>query len=446
LSQIACLGTHTITGLLSTAGRQFRDWTAGYRLFSHPRFEQDAIFGTARRDVLHRLPDDQPLISAIDDSILRKAGKHTPGVGWRRDPLGPPFQTNLFRAQRVLQISALLPEGPAARMIPIDFQDAPTPAKPRTNDPPECWQQYNEARRTHNLNTQAAQRLAALRHDLDADEPSRHRPLWISADGRLTNKPVLRQLPANTVFIGRIRGDARLYYPPPPLDHPVGRKPSYGLRTPTPEQLLHGHTVPWQEVTVTVSGQPRTFRIKTIAPVLWRTAGPNKPLRLIVIAPTGYRLRKGSKLLYRQPAFLICTNPELPVQAIVQTYVTRWGIEVNFRGEKQLIGVGQAQVRSAKSVQAAPALAVAAYSLLLLAAHRAGAGQPDGLQLPPPKWLERRAEPRSTTADLKREIRNELWGRGLHAHFCGFSATITFGPERTETALHLPSAVIYAPQ
>ena len=44
--------------------------------------------------------------------------------------------------------------------------------------------------------------------------------------------------------------------------------------------------------------------------VYWRKAGPDMPLLLVVIKPLGYRLRKGSKLLYRQPAFLICTDPQ----------------------------------------------------------------------------------------------------------------------------------------
>src|ERR1035438_6925244 len=66
-----------------------------------------------------------------------------------------------------------------------------------------------------------------------------------------------------------------------------------------------------------------------------------------------YRLRKGSKLLYRDPAYLICTDPELDPRQIIETYFQRWDIEVNFRDEKTLLGVGQAQVRAAASVESA---------------------------------------------------------------------------------------------
>ena len=46
-------------------------------------------------------------------------------------------------------------------------------------------------------------------------------------------------------------------------------------------------------------------------------------------------------------------------------YLARWEVEVNFRDEKTLLGVGQAQVRHAQSVARAPAFLVAAYSMLL---------------------------------------------------------------------------------
>ncbi len=43
-------------------------------------------------------------------------------------------------------------------------------------------------------------------------------------------------------------------------------------------------------------------------------------MRLVVIAPFGYRLRQGSRRLHRQPAFIICTDPNLSLEDIVQYY------------------------------------------------------------------------------------------------------------------------------
>jgi hypothetical protein len=55
---------------------------------------------------------------------------------------------------------------------------------------------------------------------------------------------------------------------------------------------------------------------------------------------------------------------------------------VNFRDEKTILGVGEAQVRKKEAVQKVPALAVAAYATLLaLAIHTFGhKGLPDTLR------------------------------------------------------------------
>jgi hypothetical protein len=92
------------------------------------------------------------------------------------------------------------------------------------------------------------------------------------------------------------------------------------------------------------------------------TVAGEMDLRLVVIRPVGYRLRSGARKLYTQPAYLICTDPLLALEDLLQEYIWRWDIEVNHRDEKTILGVGQAQVRNENSVQHIPALAVAAYA------------------------------------------------------------------------------------
>lgn len=151
------------------------------------------------------------------------------------------------------------------------------------------------------------------------------------------------------------------------------------------------------------------FRVKTLGPVLWQKAGPGYPLRLLVVAPVGYRLRKGSKLLYRQPAYLICTDPNLPLDRFLQMALWRWDIEVNHRDEKQIIGVGEAQVWSPQSVARQPALAVASYAILLLAGERTFQGQQTRGVVPLPKWQHKDSQQRMSTQELLRQLRSEVW-------------------------------------
>jgi hypothetical protein len=162
------------------------------------------------------------------------------------------------------------------------------------------------------------------------------------------------------------------------------------------------------QINAYAAGAQRTFRVKTLAPLRWRAAGKDLYLRLVVIAPVPYLKQIGSKRLYRKPAHLICTNPDLPLETIVQEYIWRWDIEVTHRDEKTLLGVGEAQVRNEHSVQSVPATAVAAYAMLQLAAIKAFGwdGQPHNL--PPPKWRDPNKKKRASTLDLTNELRREL--------------------------------------
>ena len=448
-SSLVCLGRHTVTGLVTTGGRQFEDWSAFYRLFARERFDSDRLFSVVRRDVLKSLPREAPVVAAMDDSILKKTGKKTAGVAYRRDPLGPPFHTNFVRGQRVLQLSAALPSGPVpdgARMIPIDFEHTPTPQKPRKDAPLEAWQQYRQAQKEMNINRKGVERLSALRQNLDNDPEGDKKALWVVVDGRFTNRTVLKNLPQRTTLIGRIRKDTKLHYLPEPDNQPVkGRKCLYGELAPTPEQLKQDPDVAWDKVDVWAAGKVHSFKVKTITSLRWRPAGADTDLRLIVVAPLAYRLRKGSGLLYRKPAYLICTDPDIPIKQVLQAYVWRWDIEVNFRDEKTILGVGQAQVRTESSVAKVPQFMVATYAMMLLAAyHTYGSkGIPDAL--PPPKWRKEEKPRRASTQHIINQFRSELWGKALgYSNFSGFKNRKYQNMNHQNITPHLPSAVLYA--
>lgn len=440
LAQLVGLGRHTLTSVLNTCGRSFNDWSADYRLYSKERIDPSKIFAAVQRGVEAALPDGEPLVIGMDDSIIRKCGSKIPGVAWRRDPLGPPFSTNFVRAQRFVQMSAALPlsaEG-AARMLPIRFVHAPTAQRPRKNSPESDWNAYRIEQKKRNINQVGSQCLASLR-------PTASRAVWASVDGRFTNGTILKSLPEKLTLIGRIRGDAKLYRLPTESPDTVGRRRNYGERIPTPEEVRADEKIPWQDVQAFAVGKVHDFRIKTIASIRWRTAGGKKDLRLIVIAPLGYRLRKGGKLLYRKPAYLICTDPDIPLEKVLQAYIWRWEVEVNFRDEKTLLGVGQAQVRHEASVESVPALGVAAYSAMLLGAAMAygPAGMPETLPLP--SWRKREKPRRATTMNLIQQLRYELWSHGMRAtNFSGFTSDFSSTQKPEKPFMPLETGLFYA--
>ena len=153
LAQLVCLGRHTLSALLTTNGQLHQDWSADYRLYSQQRLEPDELFAQIRRGAQQSLDPDQALIVAMDDSILRKRGRKIPGVGYRRDPLSPPFHLNLVLGMRFVQSSALVRQQDGfSRMIPIDFQQAPLPNRPPRNAPEEELQLYQAQLAAFNIN------------------------------------------------------------------------------------------------------------------------------------------------------------------------------------------------------------------------------------------------------------------------------------------------------
>ena len=436
MSSLLCLGRHTVTGLLTTSASQFEDWTASYRLFSQLRLDPSGLFAGIRSASVEQLPSSDPVLISVDDSLLPKTGPKIPGVAWRRDPQGPPFQTNLIRAQRVLQFSVLLPlpDSPTRRGIPIDFLHTPTAPKLAPQATAEQKREHRKLRDRLNLSTRALQQWEQMRPQFDG------RKVTLLSDARFTTKTFLTGLPAAVTLIGRLRKDAKLFYPP--TEQPArGRRRLYGAQAPTPEQIRQDDQVAWQQVRVHAAGADHDCRVKVLNGVLWPPAGNQRTLRVVVIAPLAYCPRKGARMRYRDPAFLMCTDPTLPAENIVQAYFWRWDIEVNFRDEKTLLGVGQAQVRHHNSCQAVPALQVAAYALLLLAAARSHHAD----VLPLPKWRDRRAPERVSAQRLIQNLRFEVWGRGLGvSNFSDFSSS-TSSTENPEKLLQaLPSALIYA--
>jgi hypothetical protein len=441
LSNLVCFGRHTVTGLLRNQDRTQCDWTADYRLYSQDRFAEDKLFGQVRAEVEQLAAPEAPLIAAMDDSLLRKTGRKIYGSRYQRDPMSPPFHVNFVRGLRVLQISAAVRQGTqgAARMIPIDFQHAALPAKPRKDAGAEAQAAYQAERAKKNINLIGRDRLVHLRQQMD-QSGSAQRQLIVSIDGRFTNSTVLRNIPERTTLIGRVRKDSVFHFAPTEQAQ-RGRTRKYGQRAPTPEELLKDSSREWQTVEAYAAGKRYEFKIKTLGPVFSPMDKAAHPLRLVVVEPVPYRNSKKSKLERRDPAFLICTDPELPLSELLQIYLWRWDIEVNFRDEKTILGVGQAQVRTEASNQNAPALGVAAYALLLLAAVQVyGAeGRPEAIANP--QWYQRKPQQRATTNELINQLRYELWASTIKGNSSRFSSQNSADQNTLKSDLPLNSAI-----
>lgn len=418
---LSCTGRATITGMLIAVGRQFMDWTAAYQIFWGSRMNTDKFFEVATKVCLEQLSPGQLIVAHMDDTVLRKVGKTIYGTGWRRDPLGPAFHTNFIWAQRFIQISLSLHDptdlNSQSRAIPVDFHHSPSVKKIAKNASAEDRSAFIESRKQHNLSTQGLDRIKLLRARLD-EQGASTRQLFLSVDGSYTNATILKGLPDKVTLIGRVRKDATFNYLPV-SEKTKGRHRKYGDPAPTPEQVRQSDDIPWQEVTGWAAGKKHIFNVKIIKSLKWRTAGQGHTFQLVVIRPLGYRLKNGSKVLYRKPAYLICSDNDLDIETLLQAYLWRWEIEVNFRDEKSTNGCGEAQVRNKIAAVKAPQFVVAMHSFIHLADYILNRSTP-AMGLPRAKWEQKNSKLRQSTNNILNNFRGCYMFEKLGKSFSDF--------------------------
>jgi hypothetical protein len=396
------LGRRTITRTLCALGRSEQDWSADYKLFSRCRWRAEQLFQPVLDEHLQRYPKG-PVFVAVDDTKLKKTGRKIPGTSWQRDPLSPPFHVNFLYGLRFLQASLLFPhyqEGDySARALPVRFQEAAVVKKPGKRADEEQLKQYKELKQIKNLSQQTLELLRGLRANLD-ERGGSGRLLLLVGDGSFCNKTIFRAQCANTEWLARCRKDARLCFAAP-----AAERRKYAREIFTPEQVRQDTERGWQRVQIYFGGKRRPVKYKEVPEVLWKRGSATRPLRLLVIAPVPYKLSKHSRTNYRQPAYFLSTDLTISTKLLVQAGFDRWQIEVNHRDEKDILGVGQAQVWAAQSVPRQPALVVAAYSMLLLAALREfGPGRTDNYVIQP-RW--RKGSKRPSFLDILTLLRKE---------------------------------------
>jgi hypothetical protein len=402
LGALLCLGRSTLSRIIWTTGREQKSWSGEYFLHSRAAWSPHALFEPIVREALQYCPGRLVGV-AVDDTRLKKTGRTIPQAQYHRDPLSPPFHVNLIWALRFLQASLLLPlhrSGPwSARGVPIRFEEVSSVKKPGRRAGEEAWKIYKQEVKARNLSRRFVQSMAELRQTFDhAGAPEKI--LVIVGDGSFCNRSVLSGIPDRVVLIARTRKDAVLCLPAP-----VGGRRFYATDKFTPDQVRLDVNIAWQTTKIFYGSKRHKVRYKEVTGVLWQGGARKRPLRLLVIAATPYRKCKSGKLYYRHPAFLLTSMREGSTRQLLQMYFDRWQIEVNHRDEKDTLGVGQAQMWNPVSVPKQPALVVASYSALLLAALKAfGPGRGEAYaQLP--RW--RRSAKRPSCLDLAILLRKE---------------------------------------
>jgi len=410
------LGIGLLTGgggpLTHAIGSTARDWSADYRLFSKTDWQEDDLFRPIIRECVTGA--DRMVFAAQDDFIVHKSSRKI--AAYARDPLGPKFRPNFVLAQRFTATSLLLrPPGGTGqwRSVPVACEYTPPVPKAGKKADAEEIRAVRERRKKQNVSVTAGNRINKLRAELDALPGGRKLGLVAVTDGGFANKTYLGVLPKRTTSVQRFRRDAALRELLPESQRTGNTK--YGKKLETPEQYLDNKDVPFTTAHIRAGKHQLDIRFKVRHGIAWQTGTRDRPVTVVSLAPTPYRLSKNARCYYRQPAFLLIAGElaEITLDAatlirLIEAYFARFEIEVNFRDLKNGLGLGEAQVSNPQSIRRAPAFMAACYSCLLLASIQCSSDlrTPQGYTHLPP-WRRKGESRRPSINDLITRIKAE---------------------------------------
>jgi hypothetical protein len=393
---------HTVTQSLLALGLTDADWSAWYRLFSRPRFDEAELANCLLAETLAHAPAKAPYVVAVDGVQIPRSSQKMPGTSWLKAPRTPAFRVGIHRAQRFVHGAWLTPlEEGYSRAIPLRFLPAfPEKAIPAGVPTRREWQA-------------GLQFVHWVRQQLDRLGRTRQ-PVLLLADGRYDVLDFWQGLPARTFAAVRTARNRALYALPQRRPGP-GCPPKYGKRAPTPGDWVQKRKG-MSKITLTVRSRPRHMRYRVLGPYL-RDGNPHQPLFLLVVGGQSWLVgKRRPKRKYRKPAFYLISAQQdaeghwqlpLPIQTILAWLWQRWEVEVAHREMKSGFGVGQKQCWQPRAAVVSVQWSVWVYAILLLAGYRTWGllGGPPA----PARWWK--GAKRWSLNTLWRSYRTALWGR-----------------------------------
>ncbi len=333
------------------------------------------------------VPEEDPLVVGIDETLERRWGKKIAAKGIYRDPVRSTHE-NFVKSSGLRWVCVmLLVEIPwAARVWALPFLSALAPSE-----------RYAAARgRRHKKITEWAwQLLLVVRRRYP------ERELVAVADRAYASLKLLdrcRKLRKPITFISRLRLDAALYEPAP------ARRPGHrgrprlkGERLPNLSVVAEDPNTSWKLTTI-ANWYGERERIVEIASetAVWYSTG-------LFAVPLRWMLVRDPQDQFKTQA-LLCTDLEADPQKIVCWFVMRWQLEVTFQEVRRHLGFETQRQWSEMAIRRTTPVLLGLFSLVTLLAHRQMT-QAEGT-LRQVAWYHK-SHP--TFADALALVRKELW-------------------------------------
>jgi hypothetical protein len=314
---LAQTGKRTVCGMLTGAGLS-RLWPhdRAHSFFSRVRWNPDDLGLTAAKLVVSLLvPDGEPVVVAIDDTLFRRRGKKVWAAGWFHDgsaagPAKTGYGNNWVIAAIVVRLPFLNRPVALPVLAKLVIKD--------TTSASRLWL----ARRMAQMIAQAL--------------PGRK--IHVTGDAAYAGGE-LKKLPPAVTWTTRLRKDAALYGLPPARTGKRGRPRLKGDKLPALGKLAA--TTAFAPATVTRYGKTATVQAAVIT-CLWHSVFGSRRVQVVLIRDTSAS---------RYDLALVTTDTAASTAQVIRRYASRWSIEVAIGEAKQVFGTGQARNRKARAVE-----------------------------------------------------------------------------------------------
>ena len=300
------------------------------------------------------VPEGDPLVVGIDETLERRYGKKIATRGVYRDPVRSTHETFVKSSGLRWVCVMLLVEVPwASRVWALPFLSALAPSERYA---------AKRGRRHKKITEWAWQLLLVVRRCYP------EREIVAVADRAYASLKLLescRKLSDPITFITRLRLDAALYEPAPPRrPHQIGRPRLKGERLPNLSEVAEDRATVWKPTTIANwygSGE-RMVEVSSKTVIWYSTGLFAVPVRWVLI-----RDRQGE---FKTQA-LLCTDLDADPKKIVGWFVMRWQLEVTFQEVRRHLGFETQRQWSELAIRRTTPALLGLFSLIaLFAAHQ----------------------------------------------------------------------------
>jgi len=351
-------GPRTVSNCLRAAWPWARHahFTTYENLLRRARYSLCFLGALLFREVLTLIPKGTVIELAVDETLVRRYGPQTPGIGMHRDAVRSSHGYRIATPGHkwvVVSVVVALPFLSRHMALPVACA-LYTPAQPAKRN------HRAPLREHHHTPLEIALTLIKLvvgwageRNIRILGDGSYATHAWADALQAQSDSRRLRRVR----LVSRLRLDASLYDDPPAYNG-VGRPRTKGQRLPSPQAVAADPGTSWHSATVAWYGATRKRVRWCVGQGRWYKCGnlAKQIYWVLVRDPDG---KRGDTVL-------MTTDESLSPMRIIEAFVRRWALEVTFEETRRELGLETLRNWSPTAVQRSVPLGLGLYALVVV--------------------------------------------------------------------------------